>query len=66
MSQVFMDNVGNFRENIMEVKRFEDVPKEFKVVFRREYAMDDRGISFDEWLEEQRFEPGTYQQLRMK
>ena len=47
----------------MEVKRFSDVPEVFKVVFRRDYEMSNMEISFDEWLEEQGFEPGTYQHL---
>ena len=47
----------------MEVKRFEDVPEVFKVVFRRDYEMSGTEVSFDEWLEGQGFEPGTYQHL---
>ena len=47
----------------MEVKRFEDVPDAFKVVFRRDYEMSGTEVSFDEWLEGQGFEPGTYQHL---
>ena len=40
----------------MQVKRFDDVPEAFKVVFRRDYEMSDTEVSFDEWLEEQGFE----------
>ena len=40
----------------MEVKRFEDVPELFKVVFIRDWSQSATGLSFDEWLEEQGFE----------
>jgi len=51
-----MDNI--------KAKRFSDVPDAFKVVFRRDYEMSGTEVSFDEWLEEQGFEPETYQKLR--
>ena len=44
----------------MQVKRFDDVPEVFKVVFRRDYEMSDTEVSFDEWLEEQGFENETH------
>ena len=41
---------------MVEVKRFEDVPEDFKIVFRRDYEMSDTELIFEEWLEEQGFE----------
>jgi len=46
----------------MEVKRFEDVPELFKVVFIRDWSQSATDLSFDEWLEEQGFEvDGTHE-----
>ena len=40
----------------MEVKRFEDVPELFKVVFIRDWSQSETGLSFEDWLVEQGFE----------
>ena len=48
----------------MEVKRFEDVPELFKVVFIRDWSQSATDLSFDEWLVEQGFEPTLIEKCR--
>ena len=40
----------------MEVKRFEDVPDDFKPIFTQWYLDLDEDISFEDWLQTQGFE----------
>ena len=48
----------------MEVKRFEDVPEAFKEIIIRNWSQSATGLSFEEWLGEQGFEPTLIEKCR--